>query len=155
MKPAQIHQLEASAREELGAQGRLLGLLEAEERALVAGDAPSLLETLAEIDQEVALASGRAARRRELFEQVAQSQGAVAGALSFGSLCERAGEDGPRLRAAREELARLARAVDARMRRLSILARAQESILGEVIALLAGRGGRALDERGALLDAKA
>jgi hypothetical protein len=154
VKPAHLHQLEAWTQEELHAQREYARSLESYERAVVRGDLAALAAGTAELDAQFARTRTRDARRGALLGAIASDLRVARGTLTLRSLCERAGAAGERLTAARGELEAAARRTRELARRIAILARTQEGVLGEALEAAFGRGESAIDGQGRLVDAR-
>lgn len=154
MKAAHLHQLEAWAQEELHAQREYARALEGYERAIVRGDLAALATGSAELDAQFARTRTRDARRGALLGAIAAELRIGRRTLTLRSLCERAGGAGARLVSAHGELVAAARHTRELARRVAILARAQEHVLGDALEAAFGRGDTAMDGQGRLVDAR-
>jgi hypothetical protein len=146
---------EAWAQSEQGAQLRLLGRLQAHERALATGDADEIVATLEAVEAELRTESSRARERRAWIESLARCWAVEPRTLTLRSIVERAGASGERLGRLRGELDRQAREVAAAGRRIAMIARTQRSLLGELLSTLTGADPESPDHaRGTLVDAR-
>lgn len=148
-----VLKLEAYLQEEKGAQGRLLALLEAQEKAVVEGDTSALEITGAELEQELAGEPRRERRRREILNEIGRALGVPVGILTVRSLAERLGPDGERLMRLRDELREALVAVRRKSGRVAAIARGQRDIVRDVMCLLFGEPDEA--GRGALVNTEA
>lgn len=134
-----VIQTEAWAREELAAQGRLLAVLEAQERAIAANDTQALVESGAAVQAELATGPTRERRRRALTQALAAQWAVPKDALTLGVIAERAASDGidtAALRKLRGELRDVSARVLRRGRRIAALARYHQGFLNELLQLL-------------------
>ncbi len=148
-----VHKLEAQLQEERGVQGRLLSLLDAQEKAVLAGDGRALEITGSDIERELSTEPRRERNRRELFEDVASMLGVPMRILTVRSIAERLGADGERLSRLRNELEEALLAVRRKAQRISVLARGHQEVLRDVMCLLLGTDGETGD--GLLVNAEA
>jgi hypothetical protein len=156
---ALVHRTEAWLREEIGAQGRLAVVLDAQERAIRDGNAAALAESAGTLDIELRAGMPREGRRRELARELARVTGAQAETLTLTTIAERAaaaGADTLGLVRLREELRGATASTLRRGRRLAALARYHQGLLNELFLVLAGspEGGRS-EARVTLVDATA
>lgn len=154
MKLAHLHQLGAWAQEELHAQRELARALEAYEQSIVRGDLPALDVGAAELDAQLSRSAAREQRRSTLIAAIAQELRLSPRVLTLRSLCARAGELGSTLAATREELEEAARRTRSLARRVAILARSQQVVLGEALDAAFGAGQAVTETQGRLVDAK-
>ena len=163
MNPQTNHQaltckLEAYLQEETGVQGRLLALLDAQERAVREGDAEALSITGSDLESELEGEPRRERHRRELLGSIGRALGVPAAVLSMSSIAERLSATGvvdvDRLLRLRDELREALLAVRKKARRLAAVARGHQEVLDDVLRLLSGN---ADDPRagGFLVDAEA
>jgi len=151
-----LRQLEAYVQEELGAQGRLTGLLEAQERALLSHEREQLEAASTALQAEFIGAASRAKRRDELVGQLAKSWNVAASALSLSSIVRRFGADGERLRRQRVELERAVKRVQKLARRTASAARMHSRLSNEIVrACLSAADGVDVHEGGSLVNAEA
>jgi hypothetical protein len=154
VKLAHLHQLGAWAQEELHAQRELARALEAYEQSIVRGDLPALDVGAAELDAQLSRSAAREQRRSTLIAAIAQELRLSPRVLTLRSLCARAGELGSTLAATREELEEAARRTRSLARRVAILARSQQVVLGEALDAAFGAGQAVTETQGRLVDAK-
>lgn len=133
-----LRKAEAWAQEEQGAQLRLLAAIEAHEATLSGNDPDAIEASLGKLRTALEGESSRTARRREWLATLGQHWGVDPGTLTLGSVVERAGADGERLARQRIELQAVARKVAAGARRVSLVARTQRSVVGEILGVLTG-----------------
>lgn len=130
---------EAWLQEELGAQRALLAALERVEGAARGATGAELEQRGRELEQLLAPAGPRSARRDLLLSRLATGLGARAGELTLTQLSARlsgAGLDTSRLDGLRAELRTAAAAVLRAGRRLATLARYHRGVLEELCQLL-------------------
>ena len=154
---ALAQRLQAWLQEELGAEQRLRGLLQAEERAIRAADAAALAEAARRVEEEVRGGSARERRRAELVRAFGRALDVDPRTLSVTSIALRLGEGTPdaqgilrlraELRSAAAEVARLGR-------RIASLARYHEGLYVELMGTLLGTEPGRTIEGGALIDAR-
>ncbi|QDU86550.1 hypothetical protein Pla163_37010 [Planctomycetes bacterium Pla163] len=148
-----LPRLEAWAQEELGVQQRLEAALIAHEQQLGSGSPEDVEASLRGLQ---GLDARGAARRRELdrtLRELAAAWGLAAGTLTLGSVAERFGPDGEGLGRLRVQLRAACEAVQARSRRVALVARQQREIVR--LALDTVLGPQGLDgERGVLVDSR-
>jgi hypothetical protein len=150
-----LRQLEAYVQEEIGAQTRLVALLEAQERALRVHDAAELLDTTSAIDAELEGSAQRGRRRRELFASLAGLWMVAPSSLTLSSIALRAGPDAQRLERQKDDLDRAARRVQRLARRSGLVARFHQRLTADVLqALLAAGEEERVDCGGRLVDAE-
>lgn len=151
-----LRQLEAYVQEELGAQGRLIGLLEAQERALLSHEHAQLEAAGTALQAEFLGAASRAKRRDELVGQLAKAWEVAASALSLSSIVRRFGADGERLRRQRLELERAVKRAQKLARRTAAAARMHSRLSNEIVrACLSASDGSDLHAGGSLVNAEA
>lgn len=151
-----LRQLEAHVQEELGAQARLLALLETQERALRANVGDDVLAATQALDIEIEASARRGRRRDELLAGLAEAWGVAARTLTLSSVVRRAGEEGERLARQKLELERLASRTTRLARRNAMAARFHERLTQDVVrALLALKGDARVEDGGQLVDAEA
>ena len=170
MKPLEhlLRQLEAYVQEEIGAQARMLALLDAQEQAILAAEPRALLERTRAVEAELAHSAGRAQRRALLLDELAALWKLGRGALTLGSVVERCGSAAERLDRQRSELRAAAAKVTRKARRLGAAARTHQRLTCEALELLLAGGEpgssprslssafpRSLREGGVLVDAEA
>lgn len=150
---ALLPRLEAWAQEEIGVQQRLETALIAHEKQLGAGSPEEVESSLRGLQ---ALDGRGAARRRELdrtLRELAAAWGLATGTLTLGSVAERFGKDGERLGRLRVQLRKACESVQARSRRIALIARQQREIVRLALDTVLGPEG--LDgERGVLVDSR-
>jgi hypothetical protein len=154
--------LESWLQAETAAQGRMLGLLEEQERAMRAADARAILASGAPIEAELRTGGARERARRELVAGLAAELGVAAESQTLGSLLERAEAEAgargriERLRRMRAELRALVADVLRRGRRIAGIARHHRGVLEELMRILQGGvDAEALPTGGGLIDARA
>lgn len=147
-----VRQLEACLQEEKGVQGRLLALLEAQEKAALAGDGDALVITGDDLERELAGETTRERRRRELLAGFAAAFGVPARILTLSSIVERLGSEGERLGRLRAELRETLLAVRGKSKRVAVIARGHQDVLRDVLRVLLGDSS---ETGGVLVDAEA
>jgi hypothetical protein len=151
-----LRQLEAYVQEEIGAQGRLLAALEAQDAALRSHEPERIAHATGALDAELEAQGNRAHKRRQLLESLASIWGVAASSLTLTSIAERAGDDGERLARQRHELERVTRRVQRLARRNTTIARFHQRLTADVLqALLVQDEGVQVSDGGALVDAEA
>lgn len=151
-----LRQLEAYVQEELGAQGRLIALLEDQERALLSHSRPAIESASHALQAQFAASSTRSRRREELVSRIAQVWGVAPQTLTLASIAERAAADGERLARQRAELQRATRKAQRLARRTAAAARLHSRLSNEIVR--ACLGADALSPRveaGTVVDAEA
>ncbi len=148
-----VCKLEAYLQEEKGVQGRLLGLLEAQEKAVRAGDTQALEITGVELEAVLSGEPARDRRRCELVASIASSLGVPARIVSVGSLVERLGPKGERLGRLREELRDTLLEVRVEARKIAHIARGHQEVLRDVLRVIVGDVGES-GGSGMLVNAK-
>lgn len=147
-----LRQLESYAQEELGAQIRALELLEAQERALIDGDASRIESATRALERDLQSVPARARRRDDALAQLARLWELAPKTLTLASVAERAGDEGERLRRQRAELRDVLAKVARLTRRNTLRARVHERLNADVLqTVLAVDPGSTL---GALIDAE-
>ncbi|MHC4892339.1 MAG: hypothetical protein ACYTFV_03040 [Planctomycetota bacterium] len=129
---------EAWAQAEQGAQLVLKQRLEAHERALGGGSPEEIAESLAGVDEALAGERERSRQRRIWTSALAEIWGVEARTLTLGSVVMRAGDLGERLARRRTELEEAVRQTADAGRRVAMIARAQRSVVREVLRTLTG-----------------
>jgi hypothetical protein len=152
-----LRHLEAYVQEEIGAQGRTLALLEAQERAVGACDRQAIERSTRSLDVELRQAAVRARRRGLLLEGFGKLWELDASTLSLASLIERVGPDADRLQRQRAELRDASAKVRRRARRIGSAARAHQRLTAEIIetVLTGAAEGAGLEAGGTLVNAEA
>jgi len=153
VKTAHLHQLGAWAQEELHAQRELARALETYEQSIVRGDLAALAVGAAELEAQLARNAAREQRRSALIEAIAQDLRVSPRVLTLRSLCARAGDAASALAEARAELEVAARRTRGLARRIAILARSQQIVLGEALDAAFGPDQAATETQGRLVDA--
>jgi len=133
-----MRKAEAWAQEELGTHLRLRQALVAHEESLVGTDSELIESTL-----EAVRAAGcddlpRSRRRAEWLRGLGQAWQVEPSTLTLRSVAERAGDGGARLDDLRAELDSVARQVVDSARRVSLLARQQRAVVGEILSVFTG-----------------
>ena len=153
-----INHLEANARDELAAQEGILKLLHEQERAIVEGKTELVAELAKRLQGESANASRRAGTRQQVLKAIANAWSVPVGAMTLGSIAERAGQRGDRLLHLRTSLREKASEVLRKNRRVAAVARLHHHVVREVIdTILTDESGSSVQENpaGALIDAEA
>lgn len=151
-----LRQLEAYVQEELGAQGRLITMLEDQERALLSHERSAIESASEALHAQFAASASRSRRREELVGLLAQSWGVAASALTLSSIVARAGPDGERLGRQRAELERATRRAQKLARRTAAAARLHSRLSNEIVRVCLGAGGQVgAPSLGAMVDAEA
>lgn len=144
-----INHLEANIREELAAQDRLLMLLEEQEQAIIAGLSEGVSIASKALDSESAGAARRTVSRKRLVKGISEAWHVPSGAMTLGSIAERAGERGKRLSELRSDLREKANEVARKNRRVASVARLHHQVIREVINTIFR------DDEGGYLDGEA
>ena len=139
---ALVRQLEACVQEELGAQKRVLDLLNRQEAALREG-APRAIDAATRAMQgELASLAARTERRNLLVRRLATVWSVDKGALTLASIAARSGKDGERLMRMRADLrlasARVARQTRRNAQTANLHQRTWNGILEDVLDALTG-----------------
>ena len=151
-----LRQLEAYVQEEIGAQGRTLALLGAQEDALRSRDPHKITSSTQQLERELSSAPRRAQRRQELLAAFARAWDLAPCTLTLSSVVDRAGEEGERLARQRNELRAVTANVARQSRRVAAIARYHESFATDVLqVLIAVDGGAPFEAGGVLVDAEA
>jgi hypothetical protein len=151
-----LRHLEAYVQEEIGAQGRTLALLEAQQAAVATSEPESVAKATQAIEDELRTVAARARRRDELLRGFARFWNIDPQSLTFASLIERAGPEGERLRRQRRDLRTTAGRVARRARVVGTAARAHQRLTAEIIeTVLADDERQAAGTGGVLVDAEA
>ena len=133
-----LRQLESYVQEELGAQGRLIALLEDQERALLSHSRPAIEAASHALQAQFAASSARARRREELVTRLAQFWGVAPQSLTLASIAERAAGDGERLARQRTDLQRATRMAQRLARRTAAAARPHSRLSSEIVRACLG-----------------
>lgn len=133
-----LNLLEANVRAELRTRGRMLELVEAQERAVRANQREALETHLAELEPELARAASQSSARARLVVELAGLWGLAPNALTLGSIAERAGPRGAVLAGLRKELRDLVADLARRNRRLGALIALQRRIVRDVVGAVLG-----------------
>ncbi len=154
-----LRQLEACVQEEIGAQGRALARLEAQEAALRAGAPQEIAASTRDLEDELESAGSRGERRSLLARALGARWGIDPKALTLASIAERGAKEGTRLVRLRDELRRATAGVARQVRRNALLARLHQRAWSEILAgslEAAGGADSPIEEtRGRLVDAEA
>lgn len=148
---AYVGRLEAWAQEELGAQRRLAALLEEQERALSSHRPAQLDDVTVRLVRELDGRDAREARRRALFQAVADLENAPRAEVTLGSIVERLGTRGRTLGRLRDELRRTVSETETRGRRLAAMARAHRQVMNDILLTALGCEDAEAAERGGSL----
>ena len=150
-----MRRLEAYVQEEIGAQRRLLEILETQEHSIRSGDSAALAEQGREIERELRTRAERARRRSALLELFGRLWDVAPGTLTLSSICERAGDEAGLLLRQKDDLRNVVAAVTRSSRRLSSAARLHRRLIAEVIeTVLAGEDEACVAAGGTLVDAE-
>ncbi len=151
-----LRQLEAYLQEEIGAQGRLIALLEEQERALLSHSRLAIESASHALQAQFAASSSRSRRREDLVARLAQSWGVAPQSLTLASIAERAGSDGERLARQRSELQRATRKAQRLARRTAAAARLHSRLSNEIVRACLGADTLSPKvDAGAVVDAEA
>ena len=150
-----LHRTEGWAKEEIGAQGGRLGILDDQREAIVKGNATALDETGKRLERELSGGGDRERRRKECLSAFARTWNVASQGLTLVSICERIGVEAERLLALREELRRTVAQVIKRGRQIAAIARYHRGLMDDVMQILLGDVSAEGDRRGALVDAEA
>ena len=154
--PLLLRHLSTQVNEELEAQRRLLALLEAQQEAISAAQAPAIVEAGAAVEAELASAGTRARHRGVLLEGFANLWGLKAGTLTFSSVIERAGEAAADLANVRNDLRSVTSDVTRKARNIRTLASAHQRLTMEILEVLfASESNGSVEAGGVLVDAEA
>ncbi|MFN0244672.1 MAG: flagellar export chaperone FlgN [Planctomycetota bacterium] len=154
-KQALLNGLEAYVQEEIGARRRMLAIVDAQERAILAGKSADLELATRDIEAEIERDTERSARRARLFAAAATTWRVAPAALSLSSIAERFGPAAERLCTLRTELRSATAELARRNRRLSVLVSTHRRLLAELIqTLLASEDAAPLAVSGTLIDAE-
>ena len=132
-------QLQAWTQEEIGAQGRLIGLLADQEKAVREGRTDGVRCSGEKLEEELVQSGPRDKRRRDLMKGFAKVFGVPAATLTLTSIMERAeevNEDLACLRALREQLRDRVAVVVRATRRIASLARYHQGVLADLMRIL-------------------
>jgi hypothetical protein len=156
---ALVIKLEAWVQQEAAAQARMAALLGEQERAVDSGAASAVEDGRRRIEAELGTVPARELRRRQLVRGLEGGLGVASGPLTLTRIaegCEERGIDARRLCALRDELRALTAQTLVRGRRIARRARAHQSVLGELVRILAGATGTGAtsSQGGALIDAR-
>ncbi len=146
---ALLNHLEANAREELAAQERFLALLDEQEQAIIAGSSAAVADVTKRLEKESPSAARRSTTRARLVKAIAEAWQVPIGAMTLGSIAERAGRHGERLSVLRDELRNKANEVGRKNRRVASVARLHHQVIREVINTIFR------DDEGGYLDGEA
>jgi hypothetical protein len=151
-----LKQLEAYVQEEIGAQGRTLALLGAQDEALRSGEPHKVAASTEALEREMRSAPSRARRRGELLAGFAALWNLAPHTLTLSSIVDRSGDQGERLGRQRDELRAVVAKISRQARRNSTAARFHERFASEVLhVLLAVDGSKSIEAGGVLVDAQA
>ncbi len=150
-----LRQLEAYLQEELGAQGRLIRLLEDQERALLSHSRPAIESASHALQAQFSASATRSRRREEIIAQLAQTWGVAPQTLTLASISERAGDEGLRLARQRSDLQRATRTAQRLAQRTAAAARLHSRISSDVVRACLGVDASAPKlEAGSVVDAE-
>jgi hypothetical protein len=127
--------LEAWIQEELGSQARMIELLDAQEKAIVVGDGPRLIELGEEMDEELGAKPGKSRNRTALLAGFGSAWSVLPETLTLSSIadrCEQEGLSAERLRALRNELRSSTAELLKIGRRIVSLAKYHQGLLSEL-----------------------
>lgn len=150
-----VRRTENYLRAETKAQEVLLGLLEAQERAVRSGRTSEILSANARYEETLRKGSTRDAERSRLLAEFGAFYGVAPKALSLASIIERLGPHAGQLPAERVRLRAATSRVLQASRRLSSIARYHGSIVEEVLGLLQPEDANPSDGRGSLVHVEA
>lgn len=154
-KQALLNGLEAYVQDEIGARRRMLAIVDAQERAILAGKSADLELATRDVEAEITKDAERSARRARLFAAAGATWRVAPGALSLSSIAERFGPSAERLCVLRSELRNTTAELARRNRRLSVLVSAHRRLLTDLIqTLLASDDAAPLTVSGTLIDAE-
>lgn len=145
--------LEAWLVEEVAGKERLVRELERQETALVRGTAEEIMSATKAIENEITQEIERSRRREVIFARLGAHWNIAPGALTLGSIAERAGQSGGRIEELRDQLRLLATEAVRRNRRVARLVHVHQSIVQETLTALVGSSD-SFHEPGALFDAR-
>jgi hypothetical protein len=148
-----MNALEAWLVEEVAGKERLVNELEKQERALVRGTAAEITAATLSIENEITQQIDRSRRREVIFARLGAHWNVAPGALTLGSIAERAGQSGARIEELRDRLSIQCSEALRRNRRVARLVQVHQSIVQETLTALVGSPD-ALTETGALFDAR-
>ena len=150
-----MRRLEAYVQEEIGAQRRLLEILEAQEHSIRSGDAAAIAQRGRKIEQVLSTRAERARQRNALMELFGRLWDVAPSTLTLSSICERMGEESALLLRQKEDLRNVVAAVTRSSRRLASAARLYRRLIAEVIeTVLAGEDEACVSAGGTLVDAE-
>ncbi len=151
-----LRHLEAHVQEEIGAQGRTLALLEAQQEAVAASKPEEIAKSTLAIEEELGTVGRRGRRRDELLAGFARHWNIAPGSLTLTSLIERAGPEAERLERQRQELRTAVGRVARRARVVGNAARVHQRVTADIIeTVLSDEEHEAIGVGGALVDAEA
>jgi len=151
-----LRRLEAYVQEEIGAQGRALEFLEAQEQAIRDGDAERIARCGNAVDAELRRVGERGRRREALLEEFGRLWDVAPKTLTLTSIGERAAQGSQRLARLTADLRKVVAAVTRSSRRLATAARMHRGLVLEVIeTVLAGEDELCVAAGGTLVDAEA
>jgi len=133
-----LRKAESWAQEEQGAQLRLLAALREHETTLSGNDPLEIERTLGLVRDAIADENLRANRRAEWLGGLGEAWGVEPLTLTLRSVVERAGADGALLERLRAELEDVTRQVVEGARRVSLIARQQRAVVGEILSCFTG-----------------
>ena len=151
-----LNLLAGCVQDELGAQRRVLALLDEQEQAIAANDPAATADAVERLEREMSTNGERAHRRHRLLEQLSVAWGVPADLLTLGSVVERGGARAAHLAPLRAELRELTAQVAKKNRLLGALIGMHRRVIRDVIeAVLDDEPGAALKGAGSLIDAEA
>ena len=151
-----LRHLEAYVQEEIGAQGRTLALLDAQQEAVSSSDPAAIARSTSAIEGELRVVAARARRRDELLKGFARLWQIDVRSLTFASLIERAGPQAERLRRQRHDLRTAAGRVARRARVVGSAARVHQRLTADIIeTVLSDEASDTVGSGGVLVDAEA
>ena len=148
-----VNALEAWLVEEVAGKERLVRELERQEHALVRGTPEEIASATRSIEVEIAQEIERSRRREVIFARLGVHWNIAPGALTLGSIAERAGQSGARIEELRDRLRLLGSEALRRNRRVARLVHVHQSIVQETLTALVGSRDSTA-ETGALFDAR-
>ena len=153
---ATVQQLEAYLQEECSAQQRVEACLKKQADVLVRGTPVDVVESARELDEELATAGKRSARRQLILRRLGAAWRVSARSLTMTSIIDRLGPAGERVRLLRTELRRALASVQREGRRVAAQARYQHRLIGDLVqGVLVEHCGTDGSQSGGLVDAEA
>ena len=154
--PLLLRHLRTQVNEELEAQRRMLQLLEHQESAISAAQAPEIVAAGVAVEAELASAGTRGRHRDVLLEGFANLWSLETGTLTFSSVIERAGPEAADLVSVRNDLRSVTSEVTRKARNIRTLASAHQRLTMEILEVLfASESTGSVEAGGVLVDAEA